>query len=340
MSNFIVIGLCFLFGILIRSKGKFPSDSHKVINSFIISVSLPCMEFGPLRHASLDGNFLTFASMPWVLFGFGFLFFSLVGKLLHWKESTVVCLCLSAGLGNTSFLGIPLIESYYSKEGLPTVLIIDQLGTFLTLAIPGTYLGTRARHALQSSETKSSIWKILFTFPPFIALLVSLVSRPISVPPELESAIARIGDTLIPLALFSVGFQLPGTIRVNSEEPNAENPKRESDNSFRMRIPLLFGLIFKLIIGPILVWLCFGTFFHYSEKNLDSDFLRNFKILIMESAMAPMITGSLLAAEWGLAPRLAVSLVGIGIPLSFLTTLGLYYLLENQAWTGTIFFGQ
>ncbi|TGL60848.1 AEC family transporter [Leptospira sarikeiensis] len=340
MSNFIVIGLCFLFGIWIRTKGKFPNDSHKVINSFIITVSLPCMEFGPLRHASLDSNFLTYAVMPWILFGSGFLFFHWLGKLFGWRESIIVCLCLSAGLGNTSFLGIPLIESYYSKEGLPTVLIIDQLGTFLTLAIPGTYLGTKARHSISSEKNKPSLWKTLFSFPPFLALLVSFASRPFWIPPELESAISRIGDTLIPLALFSVGYQLPGTVLVNSEASNAENPKREEEDSSRIRIPLLFGLLFKLFLGPILVWICFGTFFHYSEKKPDLDFIRNFKILIMESAMAPMITGSLLAAEWGLAPRLAVSLVGIGIPLSFLTTMGLYYLLENQAWTGTIFFGQ
>ncbi|TGK06942.1 permease [Leptospira semungkisensis] len=335
MSNFLVIGFCFLFGILIRSKGKFPPDSHKAINAFIISVALPCMEFGPLRHASLDGYFISLAFMPWFLFGVGFIFFYSIGKSMGWKEGTIVCLCLSAGLGNTSFLGIPLIESYYSKEGLPTVLVIDQLGTFLTLAIPGTYLGTRARH-LHSGEAKTSLLKSLFSFPPFLGLIISVLSRPIELPNELESSIARIGDTLVPLALFSVGYQLPGTFQVNSSSANAENPKEE------WKAPLIVGLIFKLFIGPALVWLFFGIFFYFSkpaDQEVAKNLLRDFKILIMEAGMAPMITGSLLAAEWGLAPRLAVSLVGIGIPLSFLTTLGLYCLLENRAWTGTIFFG-
>ncbi|TGK02935.1 permease [Leptospira langatensis] len=337
MSNFLVIGFCFLFGILIRWKGRFPKDSHKVINAFIISVSLPCMEFGPLRHASLDGRFISLAFMPWFLFGAGFLFFYLIGKSLGWKEGTIVCLCLSAGLGNTSFLGIPLIESYYSKEGLPTVLVIDQLGTFLTLAIPGTYLGTRARHLLHSEGKKTPLIHSLLRFPPFVALVISILSRPIELPVELESSVAKIGDTLIPLALFSVGYQLPGIFQVNSSSVDAENPKEE------FKVPLFIGLVFKLLIGPMLVWLCFGAFFSVSkpeDAQAAKDLIRDFKILVMEAGMAPMITGSLLAAEWGLAPRLAVSLVGIGIPLSFLTTLGLYCLLENRAWTGTIFFGQ
>ncbi len=346
MSNFIVIGICFFLGILFRWKGKFPENSHKVINTFIIFVSLPCMEFSPLRHINLNEQFFVLASMPWFLFGLGFLFFYSLGKIFQWKESTIICLCLSAGLGNTSFLGIPLIESYYSNKGLPSVLVIDQLGTFLALALPGTYLGTKARHRNLQEGNPSSLLKSLFRFPPFLALLVSIASRPLMIPNEIETGISRIGDTLVPLALFSVGYQLPGALNVNSKESNAENSKVESNgslDSLRLRVPLFFGLIFKLLLGPILVWLSYGMFFYFSGQRIVSGsehLLRDFKILIMEAGMAPMITGSLLAAEWGLAPRLAVSLVGIGIPLSFLTTMGLYCLLENWAWTGTIFFGQ
>ena len=51
----------------------------------------------------------------------------------------------------------------------------------------------------------------------------------------------------------------------------------------------------------------------------------------MEAAMAPMITGSILAIMYGLNPKLATQMVGIGVPLSFLTLYGWYHLLERIA---------
>ena len=47
-------------------------------------------------------------------------------------------------------------------------------------------------------------------------------------------------------------------------------------------------------------------------------------ISVIETAMAPMITGSIIAISYDLEPKLASLLVGVGIPLSFLT-IGLWY---------------
>jgi predicted permease len=49
---------------------------------------------------------------------------------------------------------------------------------------------------------------------------------------------------------------------------------------------------------------------------------QNFKMIevaIMESAMAPMITASILATTHGLKPRLSSMMIGFGIPISFIT---------------------
>ncbi|TGK11529.1 permease [Leptospira fletcheri] len=336
MSNFIVITICFTAGMMARRWGKFPPDSHRVLNSFLITISLPCLEFVPLRRAALDDHFLVLAAMPWFLFGTSFLLFSFLEKRLRWDFSTTACLCLSAGLGNTSFLGIPLIEVFYGRDSVPTAVVIDQLGTFLTLSIPGTYLGTKAALAANSGKSFTDLLKRILSFPPFWGMIIALLSRPFSFPPEFEQAISKIGDTLTPLALFSVGYQLIGMRKLNSDVPDAEN------FSGAVRAPLAWGLVYKLILGPLLVWLVFGGYYFMMGsdfgQNVGSVRLRDFKVLILEAGMAPMITGSLLAAEWGLNPRLSVSLVGIGIPLSFVTTLGLYYLLEKWAWIGTISF--
>ncbi len=49
------------------------------------------------------------------------------------------------------------------------------------------------------------------------------------------------------------------------------------------------------------------------------------QVSIMEAAMAPMITASILASTHGLKPRLSSMMIGFGIPLSFITLVFWYF---------------
>jgi predicted permease len=49
-----------------------------------------------------------------------------------------------------------------------------------------------------------------------------------------------------------------------------------------------------------------------------------FKVTVLQAAMAPMITAAIIAQEYELNSDLANLMVGIGIPLSFLTILMWY----------------
>ena len=53
------------------------------------------------------------------------------------------------------------------------------------------------------------------------------------------------------------------------------------------------------------------------------------QVTVFEVAMAPMIGASIVAMENDLDPQLATLLVGIGVPLSFLTVSGWYYVLAG-----------
>lgn len=65
---------------------------------------------------------------------------------------------------------------------------------------------------------------------------------------------------------------------------------------------------------------CYGQ---YSCGNCFFD-----HISVLESGMAPIIAGSIIAISRGLNRKLASLMVGIGIPLSFLTLTVWYFLLE------------
>ena len=107
------------------------------------------------------------------------------------------------------------------------------------------------------------------------------------------SILEKLGGTLTPLALLSVGFQMRLT-HFNSH-----------------KLELAIGLLFKLILAPAALYLFY--FLIAQERGLV------FNITIFEAAMPPMITAAIVATEFKLNKELASMLVGIGIVLSFLT---------------------
>jgi hypothetical protein len=116
---------------------------------------------------------------------------------------------------------------------------------------------------------------------------------PFDYPHELVSVLEKLGGTLSPLALFSVGYQISLT----------------QFNSYKLELAV--GLLFKLILAPALIYFIYQ--FIAREKDL------TFNVTIFEAAMPPMITAAIVASEFKLNKELAAMLVGIGIIISFFT---------------------
>ena len=72
----------------------------------------------------------------WIGIFASILFFAGLGKIFGWKSSLIGALIMCAGFGNTSFVGIPLIQAMYGEEGLKTVMLVDQPG-FVALSTVG-----------------------------------------------------------------------------------------------------------------------------------------------------------------------------------------------------------
>jgi malate permease and related proteins len=205
MTNMVLLVVCFLTGMILRRSGRFPDATPAALNGFIIYVSLPALALLHLHRIEMKPALFMTAGMAWCLFCMGFLFFRQVGKLLRLDKGTTGALIMVGGLGNTSFVGLPMIEAYYGKEWLGVGLVADLLGSFLVLST----LGILAATVYSSGEVSARqvIRKVLL-FPPFQAVVVALLLRPLPFSPLAETVLQRLGDTLTPLALVSVGFQL------------------------------------------------------------------------------------------------------------------------------------
>ena len=104
---------------------------------------------------------------------------------------------------------------------------------------------------------------------------------------------------MTPLAMLSVGLQL------------------QFDRRSRHFKFLGLGLLYKLILTPALIYFLYVVILNQHSQMI--------QVSLMEAAMAPMISSSIIATSYGLKPRLCSMMIGFGIPLSFITLIFWYF---------------
>ena len=291
MNNFILLVACFLIGMLLRRSGRLPANAHAALNGFVIHISLPALTLLYVHATRVDAALVFPIAMAWIMFGVGFLVFRVLGRLLTLPRETVEALTLTGSLANTSFIGLPMIETYYGPQGIGLGILIDQMGTYLVLSTFGLVAAAFYGHGAGISAR--SVTRRLLTFAPFVALLVAILLIPVAYPAWFDALLRRLGATLVPLALVSVGYQIQwSAVRGKLRE-------------------LGMGLGFKLLAAPAVVALLFAGLFGARGETI--------QITIFEAAMAPQIGAAIVAVDNDLDPPLVTLMVGIGIPLSFLT---------------------
>jgi malate permease and related proteins len=300
MSNVALLFLCLAAGVALRASGRVPDNAHLAINGFIINISLPALTLLQIHGIQLHRELFFPILMPWLMFVGVAASVWLIGRQLHLAAATIGALILTAGLANTSFVGVPMIESFYGARYMAIGLLIDQLGTYLVLSTLGIAIACLCS---RGSASMSEVTRRIATFPPLIALVLALALTPIAYPPVVSEILARLGGTLAPLALVSVGLQLRlGVLRGRYT-------------------PLACGLGVKLLLAPLVVALIYvkvlgatGTMAH---------------VTLFESAMGPQIGGAIVATQYGLDPPLVTLMVGIGSVIAFLTLPIWWYALQT-----------
>ena len=299
MSNLVLLFLCLVIGVVLRNAGRMPDNAHVTINAFIIHVSLPTLTLLQIHNVILQPALVYSVAMPWLLFSGGAAFFWFLAKALRLSPATTGALMLSGGLANTSFVGLPMIETFYGREGMAIGILIDQFGTYLVLSTLGIVVASIYSTGATSAR---EIVKRIVTFPPFLALLLAVVLMRLDYPAWFSDVLRRLGDTLSPLALVSVGLQL----RLGQLQGN--------------RLSLALGLAFKLLLAPLALALLYVGLLGATGRIV--------QITLFEAAMGPQIGGAIVGIQYGLNPALITLMVCIGITLSFLTLPLWWYALQ------------
>ncbi len=292
MSSVALVVLCFLLGAAGRAWLALPDQTPKVLNTWVIWVSLPALVLRVVHQVPLDGRLVLGASALWLVFGVA----AVAGVIAVRRGAdrpVVGALVLCAGLGNTSFVGLPLLEVLGGPAARGSAAVVDQLGSFFAFALGAVPF---AAWLTGQSTSVGAVLGRVARFPPFWALVVAVALHPVPFPAVVDGVLGRLADMLTPLALASVGFQLDLSAFVG--------------NGAKLGL----GLTYKLLVAPALAW----GYLALTAPGLGPIE----QIAVCQAGMAPMATAGVLALEFGLAPRVASALIALGVPLSFLTVWG------------------
>ena len=137
MNNYILLVSCFVLGMLLRKSGRLPDNAPSALNGFIVNVSLPALTLVTVHQLAWDPRLIGAALMAWVLFGVGLVFFWTMSRLMQLKRSTTGALMLTGSMANTSFIGLPMIESWYGPDLMGVGIVADQFGSYFVLSTLG-----------------------------------------------------------------------------------------------------------------------------------------------------------------------------------------------------------
>lgn len=290
IDSLVLIAGCLALGWIVARVGKPPPSLSQHLNWWVINIALPALVLDLIPHVQLNAHLWFLPVSMWLVFIGGWALAVLFGRWLNWSRARIGAVALCAGLGNTALVGFPLVEMLRGREGLALAAFTDQLGCSPALAMGGITIA--ALYSGSKPEPRVIIRRVLL-FPAFLALIVGLIALAAGGwPPVVASVVGRIGATLTPVALFSIGLQF--TLHLDRSRLGAA----------------LVALGWKLAIAPLLIYLL-GIAVGASGLVLT--------VGVLEAAMAPMISTAILAAQYHLDKEVATMALGVGLILSLIS---------------------
>ena len=264
------------------------NEKHaKILNSIVIYFAMPSTIFLTIMKNVSSNQILNFLKLPLIIC----ISFVLVGVLSYLlgkyifklDDKKLGGLILVSMLGNTGFLGYPVVLGMFGEEGLARAIFCDLGSVFATMLL-GTYVGIR----FGKSKNKS-VLKEMIKFPPLLTGILSIVLIIFNfklsyLPNFLLKSLNYLSSATVPLIMMSLGLSL--------------SPKS-------LKFGIFWGLIaslFRFIVSPTFA-------FSLSEiiniKGLD----RN--VLLVESSMPSAMMSLVLGTLYELDVKLIASSIFI-----------------------------
>ncbi len=291
MTNLLLLFICLTIGVLLRRLKSFSEDAPTVLNTIIIYVCLPAITLLNTTEIHFSSNLFLPILMPYLIYAGAFVFFNLIAPLINIDSNTKGALILTAGISSISFVGFPIFEVLFGKEGLQTGILMSQAGSFVVCGTLGIF--TASYYSSADFSMKAVVLNI-FKFPPFLAFCVAIILNISNwhFPLWSQQLLDKIGNPFGFLALLSIGLQ------INFQ-------KKQLDLN-----ALFYGLLYKLILSPLIIFLVYIIILgEYTPLG---------KLCVIGATLGSMNTATIVAITYKLNPTLAIQMVSISIPLSLI----------------------
>ena len=275
----------------------FPASAPEALNRVVLYLCLPALILIHVPTLEPAWSLLPLVIIPWLLLAATVAVILPLARLLGLSREVTASLLVLIPLGNTSFLGFPLIEALLGPEFIRLAVVYDQFGSFLIVCTHVLFvIGWYGEGENPSVKTMA---KRIASFPPFIALIVALAIGNAWLPAWGETLVHRFADMLLPLVTLAIGMSLK--LRLVPD----------------YRLGLLIGLVGKLLVLPALAMLLAVLLGARADVAT---------VAVLESAMPPMITAAALLASARLAPALGSAMVAWGVLISAATVPAWFWL--------------
>ena len=285
----LVIG-AFLLGWLVRTIRLVPVVVTAWADKYVLQVALPAVIIAKISKVTFDADVVLPIAVAWSVMLIAIAAVLIASRILKWNRSITGALLLVAVLGNTSFLGLGMVESLLGADHLASAIAYDQVGTFVGLALWGSFVAST--YGVGENGWRP-VLKRLSRFGPFLALLASLVFRITDLPADVYPILNGIGKTVAPVAMCALGLRF--TLSVSRS----------------VQVPALLGLISKMAVLPGLVYVV--------AVLVGSPYDLAWSTSILQAAAPPMVTAGVVAVGAGLSAELVAFMVGVGTLVSFVS---------------------
>ncbi len=205
ISTIIVILFLIFLGYFLKRIELLNIKDIEVLNKLVINVAMPCLIFSSLYGANLS-NITSLAIMPAISITVGALSGLIVYIILKKKkfsEKKLWGAVVPVVLGNTAFLGFPMVLGVFGQTGLLRAIFYD-MGTLIM------FLSLSIILIANFGGNFKDVFKRILGFPVLWAFILGIVFNILNIPiGEIPTnIIGYLAAVAIPIIMISLGLSL------------------------------------------------------------------------------------------------------------------------------------